>query len=102
MASNDPCRGTGRTTNIVLATVRLALDNPGVWVACVDHSFGGESTVRTRCEEIFVILHVPCETLGDQIRVIPRAPKKVIQLTARELDQFRNPISVPAAPPSEL
>ena len=30
-------RGTGRTTNIVLALVRKALDNPGTFIEARDH-----------------------------------------------------------------
>lgn len=37
MQDEDALRATGRTTNIVLALVRTALDNPGVKIEARDH-----------------------------------------------------------------
>lgn len=84
---NDSCRGTGRTTNIILKTVQLALANPGRWVTCVDHQPMGGMTVREGAVRVLGALNVQCTTDGNKVRVVPRPSKAVpLQLSCSEIN----------------
>lgn len=55
--AEDRCRGTGRTTNLILATVRRAIDNAGNPVECRDH-WNTRSAHKHVYMQVSEILHI--------------------------------------------
>lgn len=71
---DDPKRGTGRTTALMLKTIAAAIEHPGEWIEFVDHhpmtpaiaSSLRESLIQMSLDIGLVECH--CESIGTKVR----------------------------------
>lgn len=74
MTTQDPLRGTGRTTNLILHYANACIQSPGVWIVMFDHTDKKimHTYIAKKVSDILNSLYVDHQLDSNSVRVAPR------------------------------